>query len=155
MNKALLIFLMLLIGCKKETPEMEINYFDTGIKQSIKLNENAKESIFEIIDELISNSNDILKLLVNNSTIEEIKKNEKAIEIIFSKEQLFTSKELGAEKIKKLFFPLTGDFIGDNNDQVITIFLGEDEYFTGPYRNDKGFSKLKELEKLILYKSDN
>jgi len=145
----ILVLLVLLIGCKKEQTIMKVNYYNRGEVQSPVLNESTQKDILILITDLISNSNDILKLLVSDATTDAIKQDETSIEIIFAEYKSFTSNELGTDKVKKLLFPLSGDFIGNINDPVITIFLGDEDYFTGPYRNENGLIKLMEIKKII------
>ncbi len=128
---------------------MKISYYSNSKAQNPKLSEKQQEEILDLVTNLISSSNDILKLLVDDSTTSEIKQNETAIEIIFEEYKIFTSDELGTDKVKKLFFPLSGDFIGNEKDPVITIFLGDESYFSGPYRNDNGLETLIRIKTLV------
>ena len=145
------IFLLLVLfaGCKEGKTIMKIQYYNHGELQFSMLNVDLQNEILTLTRDLISNSSDILKLLVNDSRIEEIKQNEVSVEIIFEEHNMFTSDELGTENVKKILFPLSGDFIGNNEDPVVTIFLGDESYSSGPYRNEKGFDKLMELKKLV------
>lgn len=144
-----LILLVLLLGCIEEQTTMKVNYYNLGNLNSPEIKEETQEKILVLATNLISNSNDILKLLVDESRIEEIKQNETAIEIIFEEYKSFTSDELGTDKVKKLLFPLSGDFIGNDEDPVITIFLGDDSYFSGPYRNKNGLETLNKIKALV------
>lgn len=128
---------------------MKISYYSNSKAQNPKLSVKQEEEILNLVTDLISSSNDILKLLVDESRIEEIKQNETAIEIIFDEYKIFTSDELGTDKVKKLFLPLSGDFIGNNEDPVITIFLGDESYFSGPYRNENGLETLNKIKSLV------
>jgi hypothetical protein len=143
------ILLVLIIGCKEEKNFMKISYYSNSKVQNPKLSEKQQKEILNLVTYLISSSSDILKLLVNESRISEIKKNETAIEIIFEEYKIFTSDELGTDKVKKLFFPLSGDFIGNDEDPVITIFLGDESYFSGPYRNENGLETLNKIKSLV------
>jgi hypothetical protein len=146
----IILLLVLIAGCKEGKTIMKIQYYNHGELQFPMLNVDLQNEILTLTRDLISNSSDILKLLVNDSRIEEIKQNEVSIEIIFEEHNLFTSDELGTEKVNKILFPLSGDFIGNTEDPVITIFLGDESYFSGPYRNEKGFDKLMELKKIVV-----
>jgi hypothetical protein len=143
------ILFVFLSGCNEEKNIMKIKYYSSSEERNPRLSEEQQKEILNLVTDLISNSNDILKLLVDEIRIEEIKQNETAIELIFEEYKVFTSDDLGTDKVKKLFFPLSGDFIGNDEDPVITIFLGDESYFSGPYRNENGLETLNKIKALI------
>jgi len=145
----IILLLVLLIGCKKEMNIMKISYYSNFKVQNPKLSEKQQEEILNLVTDLISSSDDLLRLAVNDATIDQIKENETSFEIIFEEYNVFTSDKLGTEKIKKILFPLSGDFIGNEKDPVITIFLGDESYFSGPYRNYNGLEKLFKIKELV------
>lgn len=101
------------------------------------------------IEELIFETTEILKLLVSSERVEMIKSNETCIEVIFEKRIRVNSKKLGSFKIDRLLIPLSGDFIGTEKSPVITIFLGDKNYMSGPLRNYNGLEKLNQLRLII------
>lgn len=151
----IILLLVFLAGCKEEKTILNVNYYIHGEVQFPILNVDLQKEILTLITTLVSNSDDILKLFIIDSTIENIKQNETSIEIIFKEHNMFTSEKLGAEKVKKMLLPLSGDFIGNAEDPIITILLGDEEYFSGPYRNKNGFEKLMKIKNIITSQLDN
>jgi hypothetical protein len=103
----------------------------------------------KLLESLFYNTDDMMKLHVDSSRIFQIMKNETGIEVSFSKERLFASKEFGSYKIKKLLIPFTGDFAGNEQSQVVTIFPADEGFFSGPLRNLNGYNDLIKLQKMI------
>ena len=151
--KPSLIYLAIVLACSLSCIEknkiMDVNYFEAGIETSIYLDIDKQKSVLSLINELVEKSTDALRLLVDDARINSLKQNETCIEVVLNKYHTFSSEVLGKEKVKKVFLPLTGDFIGNEDDPIITIFLGDEGYFSGPYRNTNGYSKLIELKNLI------
>lgn len=143
--------LLSLIGCKSGSINgINIYYYKEGKKFQVDNDKIDSSLVLDIIKELIIGTNDVLRVYVDSARINNLKKDISAIEIISVNDISLNSDKFGNLIFKKMFIPLSGDFAGNENDDVITIMLGNDDYGGGPYRNPKGFSKLKELEKKII-----
>jgi len=138
-----------LFGCKEQEKNMKIFYFEKGKLIEIKNEKLDLSELNQLLKSMFSNTDDMLKLHVDSLRISQIMKNETGIEITFSEERLFNSKEFGSYKIRKLLIPFTGEFVGNEQSPVITIFAADTKYFSGPLRNSNGFNELNKLRQMI------
>lgn len=148
-----LIFLLLLVfcsACKKGDQAIRLLYFEKGSKAEIVLSENDLNIVIRNVESLFLNTEDMLKLRVDSSTISGIISNASGVEFLFSKKHPFKSKEFGTFELNKLLLPFSGDFIGNEKSPVITIFPAANSYYSGPLRNPAGFVQVMEIRKIIL-----
>jgi hypothetical protein len=131
---------------------MNVEVIKNSTAEKVSLEKDLQKRVFRLITSLIEESDDVLRLMVTGDRINEIKQSEESIEIVFNSTKVFESDQLGGESIKKILLPLTGEFIGSPEDPIITIFVGEDEYFSGPLRNRVGYPKLMEIKSIIFSK---
>ena len=131
---------------------MKIIYYDSGKATNINTSKLDTEKIFTEVKELCSNTTEIMRVYISKERIEQLKEDEKGLEIVLEKEIEINSPVTGKYTVKKIFFPLSGDFIGNAESPVITVFLGKDKYYASALRNKNGYGKLKNLEKVILGK---
>ncbi len=131
---------------------MKIIYYDSGNVTNINTSKLDTEKIFTEVKELCANTTEIIRVYVGKERLDQLKKDEKGLEIILEKEIEINSPAAGKYTVKKIFFPLSGDFIGNAESPVITVFMGKDKYYATAFRNMNGYGKLKKLEKVILGK---
>lgn len=131
---------------------MNVEVIKNSSAEKVSLDRDLQKRVFQLITSLIEESDDVLRLMVTEDRINEIKENEESIEIVFNSKKEFESVQLGGESIKKILLPLTGEFIGSPEDPIITIFIGDDDYFSGPLRNSIGYQKLMEIKSIIYSK---
>ncbi|MFC1549727.1 hypothetical protein ACFL46_00355 [Candidatus Neomarinimicrobiota bacterium] len=140
-----------LISCSKNAKIRSVNYYENGKITKISLSAADKDKINKIISEFIYNSNDVLKLFVNEQLIESIKTEEAALEISWSSPQEIQSEEFGIHQLSLVLIPFSGDFIGNYEDPVITLFIGDlDGYITGPLRYSNGYAILMDLKRQLI-----
>lgn len=137
------------MGCIEEANYMNVNVIKKGSTEKVSLDKDDQKRLLQLVTSLIEESDDVLRLMVTEDRINDIKQVEESIEIVFSSEKIFKSDKLGGESIKKILLPLTGEFIGSPEDPIITIFVGDDEYFSGPLRNSVGYQKLMGIKSLV------
>ncbi|MDX1699275.1 MAG: hypothetical protein R3250_01595 [Melioribacteraceae bacterium] len=134
---------------------MNVNLIRYGSTEKVSLDMESQKRIVQIVSSIINESNEVVRLMVTEDRINSIKESEESIEIIFHSERVFESDNIGGEPIKKILFPLTGEFIRTSEDAIFTIFIGDDEYFSGPLRNNVSYQKLVELKNIIYSKIKN
>ncbi len=91
----------------------------------------------------------MLRLYVDEERIASLKRTDTVLEIIFDKPTLLKSKEFGEFSVERVLIPMSGDFVGNAADPVITLFPANDGYLTGPYRNPSGYPALMKLKALV------
>jgi hypothetical protein len=100
----------------------------------------------EMEDFLVLSDNALLEL-VTKDTITKIKKNEKAVEIIYPKPKEFkvTNPTDSREfiKVDRILIPLEGYYSPN------TVFWGFKTYSSGPFINSKGSERAKRIKEII------
>ena len=146
--KITIAILLFLFGCKSmDNINYSVYLFNKG--EYTKVKSELSEKIVNILKDIVLDTDDMLRLHVSKERIETIKKNNSGIEVIFKKKNSITSKKMGVFEINKILIPFEGDFVGNENSPVVTVFLGNNGYITGPLRNSDGLKKLEEIKKVI------
>jgi len=144
----LIPLILIILTCKEATStNFKLYYFKTGKTKEIK--SEKLPQILSIVEKLILNTEDMLKLRVSDKKINTIKKNDSGIELVFKKRIRVTSKQFGIYEIKKILIPFEGEFTGSEKSPVVTIFLADKGYLSGPLRNFNGLNSLKEIKGLM------
>ena len=125
-------------------------YYKDGKKTEITLDSLLCERVRRLVDTLSLDASETLKLLVDDERIEDLKKTETSVEILFKPEASFLSRQTGTFTADKIFLPFSGDFVGTDKDPIVTVFAGDKNgYFSGPLRNPNGYASLMELRALL------
>jgi hypothetical protein len=124
---------------------MKIFFYKNGIKKDISLNKAQSDSLSLNIKKLIEGIDDEARLVVDDERLDEIKKNDEAIEILFEKPVKFTSQEFSNYSIGKILIPVSGDLAGTENENGVVILLGEKIYDSSPYINTNGKELVNEI----------
>lgn len=85
----------------------------------------------------------VLRLAVSEATMARLRQSEVVLEIHFEETQSFVIAGLRgrSEAGRRLLVPLTGELAHE----MATIFVGDREYRSGPYRNPRGIGALRRL----------
>ncbi len=129
---------------------MKIIYYKNGNEQNLDTSKLDTKEILIKLKELSENTTQIMRVYISEERLEAIKKEETGLEFILGKEIIINSPVLGKYSVKKIFIPLSGDFIGNEKSPVITVFLGKDEYYPEALRNMNGYNDLKYLENKLV-----
>lgn len=140
---------ILISNCKKEQSDMTVIIFKGGKSFDYTLSLEDKERVNEIVRNIFLGIDQNLKLYFSEQRLKDFKNSEEVLEIIYSKPVVLTTKEFGSFKVKKIIFPLTGDFIGSANNPEITIVTGEEGYDSTPLRNTSGYALLMHLKEFL------
>jgi len=124
---------------------MKIFFYKNGIKKDISLNKAQSDSLSQNIKKIIERIDDEARLVVDEERLNEIKKNDEAIEILFEKPIKFSSKEFSNYEIGKILIPVSGDLSGTENENGVVIFLGEKIFDSNPYINTNGKKLVDEV----------
>jgi hypothetical protein len=141
-------------NCTEQTIIMKIYFFDSGTRSDINIKEINPKEAENIIKELVAGTSEIMRSYVDEESLNEIRSKESALEIFFNDFLQVNSDEFGELKFKKIFIPLTGDYSGTEESPVASIFIGEEEYLSNPFRNPEGFRLVKKLLKNIFLSND-
>ncbi len=140
-----------LVSCSKSAKNISVKYYENGKQTKISLSLADEDRINEIISEFIYYTDDVLKLFVSEQLIESLKTEEAVLEIIWDSPQAFPSEEFGDHQLMQVLLPLSGDYIGNSEDSVITLFIGGIAgYETGPLRYSDGYELLMQLKRRLL-----
>ncbi|MCB0727874.1 MAG: hypothetical protein KDD00_10445 [Ignavibacteriae bacterium] len=138
------------ILCKYQSKEgLEIYIYENGNKSVVKLSSSEKSELLNIIDELFSDIDDELRLYVDPERVEEIKKDDKALEIVFDKETELITKNRGKYKLDRLLIPLTGELSLNKNENNIIFLTGNPDYAGSPLSSNCNENTLKRFLKLV------
>jgi hypothetical protein len=144
-----LLIAILVSNCKKEQSNMTVTIFKDGKPNNYSLSLEDERKVNEIVKNIFLGINENLKLYFSEERLKDLINSEEALEIIYNEPITLSTKEFGSFSVKKIIFPLTGDFIGNVNSPEITIIPGEEEYDTTPLRNTTGYNLLMELKELV------
>jgi len=144
--------LVLLFSCNESGQKMKIIYYDKGNVKNVDTSNLELTAIFNRIGKICFNTTQILRVHINDERIEQLKQEESGVEFILNKEIIIQSTKFGKYNVKKIFFPLSGDFIGNDESPVITVFLGKESYYPDALRNMEGYKELKELVNVVIKK---
>lgn len=148
MKMFFLLFLsLILFNCTKDSNKMQLFLYEKGKSVKLDNSELNLEKIETILKELVKNADEFLRLYMDEERFHTLKKEEALVEIILNEEIILFTKQLGELKFKRVLIPLTGDFIGNEKNPFITIFIGDDTYFPEPISNNSGFDELTKLKK--------
>jgi len=157
MKRLILLVLVILLGvislggCKNMDKEkISLNLYEHGVKKVVTIeSKSEREEMESLVTELVKGTDDMLRLLVDKIRINELKNTEIGVEIVFPKKVMLTSTKMGKYEVDKLFIPFTGDFIGNGEDTMTTIFLANGAYISGPLRNSKGLKIVDRIKEII------
>jgi hypothetical protein len=124
---------------------MKIFFYKNGIKKDISLSKTQSDSLSQKIKKLIEGIDDEARLVVDEERLDEIKKNDEAVEILFEKPIKFTSIEFSNYSIGKILIPGRGDLAGTENENGVVVFLGGKIYDSSPYINTNGKNIVNEI----------
>lgn len=158
MKRLVLLALVILLGvftlggCKNmDKNNISLNLFELGIKKVIIIESKSEmKELEQLFTDLVAETDDMLRLLVDKKKINELKNTEIGVEIIFSKKLILTSKKIGEFEVDKLYIPFTGEFVGKGDDTMATIFLANGAYISGPLRNSKGLKLVDRIKAIII-----
>lgn len=125
---------------------MDVFYYTEGERTEAELDDRCRERVPEILEELVAGTTEMLRLLVSEERIQEIRET-RAVEVVFDESRRFTSEALDAYDARRVLVPLQeGDYAGDEENPRLTIFLGDESYQTGPLLHPSGLPLGRELE---------
>lgn len=136
-------------GCTKNDTSFKVFYYQDNKTYNVNLDKKSMEEVYNLVKELAYNTDDMLKLIVTSSRIEELKNKETVIEVIFNNFIYIDSRVFGRIKAKKVLIPLSGDFIGGGTSLMTTIFYAENNYSSGPLRNSNGLPIVEKIKRII------
>ena len=120
-----------------------ITIFDDGDSQTLPKESPASASIRQQVERIFINSDDALYELVTNRTIQNIKSDESAVELIYTRPVVVEIKNpvLSKHEIKidRLLIPLSGIYPSG------TVFYGLGGYGSGPVLYRAGVDKLRTI----------
>jgi hypothetical protein len=148
----LLIFCLIINMELADSQELKAYYFDSGKKDTISVSKSLKAKIIKQIEKLIYNIDQELRVYFDAGRIDELKKTEKSIELIFNKKNKIKSKSRGVFTVQKILLPLTGDLSGSKEANTVSILVGGDEYDSSPYLVKDGYVVVQHIEKILLKK---
>lgn len=124
---------------------MELILHENGEAHVLDLSEACRDRIPMLTQELLAGASPV-RLLVDEARIREVKDG-RALEVVFDESQRFSTAARVDTNARRLLLPLTDPYwVGTDDRPFLVVFLGEEEYGTGPYRNEEGLSLLRELE---------
>ncbi|MHA1685788.1 MAG: hypothetical protein ACTSYD_05180 [Candidatus Heimdallarchaeaceae archaeon] len=140
MLKIIVMVPVILLACcishRKSENGYNVVLYKSGIK--LKTHDNTNQ-LLSYIESTIIDPDDIYELIVTDDLIDQIKRNESAIEIVYGRKRQFTINKVDKISIKRILIPLSGRFAENG---AIVFFCGFPEYSSGPYVK-KG--KIKQL----------
>jgi hypothetical protein len=149
MIKQLIIFGCLLtctfttLGCTSKS--LEYLYYEKGVLSKI----NPPDSLLSTVMNLVEKSDKQIKLIVSPELVSSIRKKDSCVEIKFASSKVITTQLKIKYKINKILIPLTGKYRLSEDSGKVIIFIGENQYFSGPLENSDGKLEIQEIQKMI------
>lgn len=129
----------------EETLPVELIRHENGEGRTVDLSAACGDRIPALVEELLAGASPV-RLLVDEARIQEVKDG-RALEVVFDESQRFSTAARLDTRARRLLLPLDDPYwVGTDDRPFAVVFLGEEEYGTGPYRNEEGLSLLRELE---------
>jgi hypothetical protein len=146
--KSFLLFFTVLtfFNCTKVSNDMQIYLYKKGEKIKLDNSSLNLSEINNLLNSLIKNANEFMRLYMDEDRFESLKKKEAVVEFIFKNEISILSNHLGELKFKRVLIPVTGDFVGNVKSANTTLFIGDDKYFPEPISNQNGYGDLLKLK---------
>ncbi|VAX26928.1 hypothetical protein MNBD_IGNAVI01-3125 [hydrothermal vent metagenome] len=147
--KLLFIFTILLfsnISCTATNMKIILK---TDKEKIIIPDKDVSEELLVLLKELVTNTDDMLKVYLSPERILNIKQKEQYIEFIFDSKIVVSSNNFGDYKINKILIPLSGDFAPSKDSPNTTVILGDESYISGPLRNSDGYQFIKRILTLL------
>ena len=133
-------------NCTKDSNDMQIYLYKEGEKTKLDNSLLNLSEISILLNSLIKNSDELIRLYMDEDRFEYLKKEESAVEFIIEKETVIISSQLGELKFKRVLIPLSGEFAGNEKSANIIFFIGDDKYFPEPINNKNGYGDLAKLK---------
>lgn len=147
-SSGLLILLMLMssFSCREKVKNARIVIYQQGKETVLNPELAGYEDVIKTAENLLITADDLLRLIVDFELIQKIKKEESAIEIIYP-EPIELPSSYNREVIHpdRILIPLSGEFVGKEENPPAVIFHGYPEYSSGPYVNSKGIAELMRI----------
>lgn len=130
--------------------DMKVTYFEAGKETEINFRSKADfDQLKNLIMELVAGTDDVLRLLVNDERIEQLKNDAAGIEIKFSELLILHSDQLADYQVDGLLIPFNGEFADIDENGVATVFLADQVYLSGPLRNPSGMKIVNQMRALL------
>lgn len=128
---------------------MIIIEYQNGSEKKFEPDEEEIKEINSFVMNLLSLTNDMLRVYLDEDTILGIKNNEHCVEIIYNNAQTFSSSFLDEINVKKILIPLTGNYSSSRKNNSVMIILGEGDYSSAPLTTEGGYNIVENLLQLI------
>jgi hypothetical protein len=128
---------------------MKLAYYHHGKKSDLHLSRAEQSKLLALVSELFDGANDMLRVYVDDERMDGLRKKETCLEIFLRSTLTLTSREGRTYVVRKIFIPLSGDFVGTEKEPLATIILGDDGYLSGPLNNPAGSPILRTIQELI------
>jgi hypothetical protein len=140
-----IIFISLILGkCNQSAMNADIKSGDRVYlnNEQLDLSDETFKDLNNSLFTLIETCDDFYEQLVTNDYVDQIKKTEKYLELIYSSpiEINVGGREIIA--IDRIMIPLSGKFQSDNE---VSFFLGKELYSIHPYVNSNGMHELNKI----------
>lgn len=133
-------------SCKEKAEGVKIIFYHQGQETVVSPEQSGFLDLIETAKDLLVTADDMLKLLVDPELIENIKKKDSALEIIYPKSiELTSNYDKQTIYPDRILIPLSGEFVGEEENPTAIIFHGYPAYSSGPYSNSKRIKELKEI----------
>ncbi len=133
-------------SCKEKAESVKIIFYHQGQETIVNPEQSGFSDLIKTAEFLLITADDMLKLLVDPELIENIKKKDSALEIIYPKPiELTSNYDKQTIHPDRILLPLWGEFVGEEENPSAVIFHGYPAYSSGPYTNSKGIGELKNI----------
>jgi hypothetical protein len=129
-----------------ESEPAELRYYLLG--KSVQIRANA-DSILQNVNRLVVGCDTRYRLAVDSNFIESLLKNETCLEILYPSEFVLSTLEPPKYRISKILIPFTGLYATDEKSNAPVIYLGNEEYFSGPIGNSQGLDLRRRIKALL------
>src|SRR5262245_46289008 len=123
-----------------------VTLYDRGRQVDLSPALPAVQELVAHCEKQLETADDILRLAVTPSLIQEVRAKELAVEIRYAEPKAFVI-AFNKQTLRplRLMVPLTGEYAGE----VTTIFHGTTQYGAGPYRNSSGTAAIRAIAETL------
>lgn len=118
--------------------DLVVNYYSAGEITVLKSSDDI-DTIEELILTLFESSDDLLLLDVTDAAINDLKKNDDCIELIYPSDQTFEISGKQQITASRLLIPLSGKYASEDQ---LTFFYGSKKWVSGPLVRFSGREKI-------------
>ena len=145
-------------GCAAQEPDapdatggavaVEVIRHGDGGASPVTLDAACRERLPGLVEEMLATASPV-RLLIDEERIREVEDGG-ALEVVFDAERRFATTAVAETPARRVLLPLRDPYwVGTAERPFVVVFLGDESYGSGPWRNEDGLALLREIEACV------